>query len=76
MNREEYALEDPCTRNETHNTENQNITEPSTTISMLTQEEKNFKLIQNILSEKNAILLFVRNQDRKRVKVETEKVNY
>ena len=43
---------------------------------MLTQEVKiNVELIKKILTEKKTTLLSFRNQDRKKVKVETEKVN-
>ena len=58
------------------NTENKNITKPSITASMLTQEDrKNVELIKKIMREKKTTLPSLRNQDRKNVKVETEKLN-
>ena len=40
VNREEYAIRDTCKRVETLNIENQTITEPSTTKTILIQENR------------------------------------
>ena len=55
VNREEYILREPPTpkRMETQNIKNQNIIEPSTTTSMLTQEDKkNLELRKKNMGER------------------------
>ena len=67
---------EPLFWNEIPNTENQNITDPSTTKPILTHEDKiNLELIKIMMSEKKTILPSLRNQDWKKVKVRTERIN-
>ena len=73
---EEYSQEEPPKQVKTYNTENQNITEPSTIISMLTQDEiNNGELIKKRSGPKRHKFPSLENQDWKKVMVETEKVN-
>ena len=65
VNSEEYE-QDPLMQIETLNTENRNITEPSTIKQMLTQEVKT-ELIKKIMTEKNSILPSLWNQNWKKV---------
>ena len=57
--------------------ENQKITGPITTTSMLTllKERNNEEFILKIITEKKTTLPSQKNQDRKKVKVETKKIN-
>ena len=63
----EYALEEPCKRAETQIIINQNITEPSITILILTQDERNnAKLIKKITTKKKGTLPSIRNENWKK----------
>ena len=76
VNQEEFTQIESTKRVEMLNTDNQTTTEPSTTTSILVQEDKtNVELIKKVISEHKTTLPSLRNQDWKKVQVETEKVN-
>ena len=60
-------------KNETLNIENRIVTDPSIPTSILTQEAReSVILIKKIMREEMSTLLLLRNQDWKKIKVETE----
>ena len=64
-------------RIEIHNIENQTIIKPSITTSILTQKDKeNIELIfKKIMIEQKTTLPSLRNQELKKVNIETEELN-
>ena len=66
--------QEPTEQTETQNNENRNTTHPYTTKQMLTQKGK-INVKKKIMTETRTTLPSLRNQDWKKVKVVTEKVN-
>ena len=60
---------------EMQNIKNRNATQHSTTKQMLSQEDKNVKLVKKIMIIKKSIMPSFRHQNWKKVIVKTEKVN-
>ena len=75
INSEEYTQRELSKQVEILNTENQTITDPSTTTSILTQDREHVDLIKKIMNEQKITLPSLRNQNWKKVMVKTEKVN-
>ena len=69
--------QEPFSRIEMKNTENQNTIDPNTTKKKkITQENRlNFELIKKIMTDKKTTIQSLKNQYWKKFKVETEKLN-
>ena len=69
-------MQEPPNQIEKQNNENRNTTPLNTTKQTLTHEIKiKVDLIKKIMTEKKTALPSLRSQDRKKVKVEIEKIN-